>query len=438
MSRLNLFVITLSNLEGTYYAGQTVEGHCTVELVRDMCMKDLHVEFTGGATVSWEEEEKTKHGSDSSLREVTKSATENYVDLSVALLSDESQGSVTLPAGRHSFPFSFSLPHTVPSSFKGKYGKVTYIVKAVISRPWKTDHDTLKEVKVISLVDLDLDPKAMTPHEVQEEEMVCCLCCQSGPIVAKFRLERTGYILGEEVQFLATVNNGSGRTIDWCGLSLEMVNILCDVKYTAESDFKTSHKELFQVNSENFHIDPGRSSTWDGKQQQEQMLIPRDLPPSGLPGCSIMDVIYQATASLTPSPAVRVPVVGDEPDHQAAHHHRHHPLPLRPHGGGPPDPLPAYQCDPHGWIPSPSPLGPDQLRALMASAPPLLQGWEGERGEKAAWPPGLSAKGVEVPGFEPGVSAGAVELRPIGFTEDVVEEPPPAYDKCVDQWGHRA
>lgn len=39
MGKLNIFEITLSNLQGVYYAGQNVQGHCTVELNEEMSMR---------------------------------------------------------------------------------------------------------------------------------------------------------------------------------------------------------------------------------------------------------------------------------------------------------------------------------------------------------------------------------------------------------------
>lgn len=39
MGKLNIFEITLSNFQGVFYAGQNVQGHCTVELNEKMSMR---------------------------------------------------------------------------------------------------------------------------------------------------------------------------------------------------------------------------------------------------------------------------------------------------------------------------------------------------------------------------------------------------------------
>jgi len=71
-----------------------------------------------------------------------------------------------LDAGIHRYPFTFSLPPTVPSSFEGQWGSVRYTAEATMERPWKFDHSTRSAFTVISLVDLNLEPpefKVMNP-----------------------------------------------------------------------------------------------------------------------------------------------------------------------------------------------------------------------------------------------------------------------------------
>ena len=65
-----------------------------------------------------------------------------------------------LAAGRYQYPFQFQLPHQLPSSFEGQYGRVRYSVKAVIDKPWKFDHEVKRPFTVISNVDLNLMPNA--------------------------------------------------------------------------------------------------------------------------------------------------------------------------------------------------------------------------------------------------------------------------------------
>jgi hypothetical protein len=51
-------------------------------------------------------------------------ASENYINTDAMLFPGP-----LLQAGQHTFPFSFILPHNLPSSFEGQFGHVRYYVK---------------------------------------------------------------------------------------------------------------------------------------------------------------------------------------------------------------------------------------------------------------------------------------------------------------------
>lgn len=65
-----------------------------------------------------------------------------------------------LPPGHHTFPFSFVLPPSLPSSFEGGIGYVRYLVKGTIDRPWRFDDDTVRPFTVLSALDLNQQPMA--------------------------------------------------------------------------------------------------------------------------------------------------------------------------------------------------------------------------------------------------------------------------------------
>jgi len=62
-----------------------------------------------------------------------------------------------MEAGSYKYPFSFTLPTNVPSSFEGQQGYVRYTAKATMDRPWKFDHVTRCAFTVISVLDLNLE-----------------------------------------------------------------------------------------------------------------------------------------------------------------------------------------------------------------------------------------------------------------------------------------
>ena len=65
-----------------------------------------------------------------------------------------------LHAGSHYFPFEFTLPTKLPSSFKGKHGRLRYYVRLTICTPGGPHHERSSKFAVISNLDLNKEPDA--------------------------------------------------------------------------------------------------------------------------------------------------------------------------------------------------------------------------------------------------------------------------------------
>jgi Arrestin (or S-antigen), N-terminal domain len=65
------------------------------------------------------------------------------------------KGRTTLPAGTSRFPFSYTLPTDVPSTFAGEHGKVRYKVSATIDKPWAFNDDTYNCFTVVGILNLN-------------------------------------------------------------------------------------------------------------------------------------------------------------------------------------------------------------------------------------------------------------------------------------------
>ena len=62
---------------------------------------------------------------------------------------------ISHPVGKQQYPFEFSLPSKLPTSFEGAHGYIRYLCKVTVERPWKFDHTTKKAFSVISELDLN-------------------------------------------------------------------------------------------------------------------------------------------------------------------------------------------------------------------------------------------------------------------------------------------
>ncbi|XP_076472508.1 arrestin domain-containing protein 3-like [Babylonia areolata] len=356
MGKLNIFEITLDNSQGVYYAGQNVQGHCTIELTEEMSMRGVRLRFEGKAYVHWTEQHSTGSGKDRRTETRHYSASEAYFNQDVLLYGIwQNQGSNTtkLPRGRHTFPFCFILPPNLPSSFEGAHGYVRYSVKGIIDKPWKFDHTCKRAFTVISILDLNADQNAQMPVEGHNQKMICCLCCASGPIVATFRLERRGYVPGEAIALFADIENNSNRQMDRSYVELSMITT-----FHATSKSRSSSKDVGKVTQG--VINEGQSFSWEG----QQFVLP-PLPPSYLVGCSIIDIRYILQLNVDPSgPALdlEVPleiIIGTIPLRQVVEMYPPRapgPLPAPPQAGyGPPPGIMYPPPEGAGAMPYPPP-----------------------------------------------------------------------------------
>ena len=60
-----------------------------------------------------------------------------------------------LDVGQYQFPFSVSLPSSLPCSLETKYCHVRYLARVEMIRPWKFDHQAKVAFSVSSTVDLN-------------------------------------------------------------------------------------------------------------------------------------------------------------------------------------------------------------------------------------------------------------------------------------------
>lgn len=154
---------------------------------------------------------------------------------------------MTLESGSYTYPFNFFLPSSLPSSYTHKYGKVKYTLEATISRVGFHLHPICKTTfSLIGILDLNLELEARRSLEISDEnvednlpitriwcsfltpyfmvvQVLCCLCCTSGPVGFDLKLFKTGYVPGERIGFHVHMYNHSNRPVNWTFISLIQV-----------------------------------------------------------------------------------------------------------------------------------------------------------------------------------------------------------------------
>lgn len=189
---------------------------------------------------------------------------------------------IELPAGTVSYPFTCTLPPTLPSSFEGAWGHVRYTIKVTLDRPWKFDQDSKMAFTVISPVDLNLNPRVKDPFKLDLEKSFCCFCCKSGPLSVIVTVPVTGFVSGQIIPIIAEVDNASNVTVEKLNFQLRKL-----VTFHTQTPRNVTKKESSVISDLSFGpIDGGSSRTWN-----QQLEIP-PLPPSNLVNCGIIDLDY--------------------------------------------------------------------------------------------------------------------------------------------------
>ena len=63
------------------------------------------------------------------------------------------------------------------------------------------------------------------PGDAEGSKTLCCLCCKSGPITGKHRIDRLGYVPGEAIPIMAECINHSSRDVKMTSMQLVQVGV---------------------------------------------------------------------------------------------------------------------------------------------------------------------------------------------------------------------
>ncbi|KAK3098104.1 hypothetical protein FSP39_016146 [Pinctada imbricata] len=313
MDQLEKFQIIFNNPSATYNAGDTVYGYGWAVLKEPVFVQTVCMEAIGEAKVEW----MTSSDIQASDEEVF-----NYTTvLPIKGEKDYSDGAL-LHEGSHYFPFEFTLPAKLPSSFKGKHGRLRYYVRMTICTAGGPHPARTSKFAVIGSMDLNSEPDSALPVENDTFEAVGSWCCVSGTVTAKIRLERKGFVVKEAIPIYAEIKNLSTRRI-----SSTQVSLIQNVTYYSYRGRFSESTKLVTVHKGS--VAPRGKQTW----QKELLSIPT-VPPSHLKGCKIIDVQYSIELCIKPSGfcrKVKLPVdivIGTIPlKDTKPHKTSYHPLP---------------------------------------------------------------------------------------------------------------
>ena len=170
--------VDLDHHDGIFYPGSVLAGRVVINIAGGPKKLDgVKIVFKGQSHVKFTTQERRRVNKRSSRRGDNNSSNEyDYENVEVTHVGGEEyfcvkqfiygDGSETfyLNPGVHTMPFQFTLPTNIPTSYEGEFGHIRYTIRAVISRPWRFDHEKVRIFTVNN--PLDLNTKNYTKYLV--------------------------------------------------------------------------------------------------------------------------------------------------------------------------------------------------------------------------------------------------------------------------------
>ncbi|XP_055613057.1 arrestin domain-containing protein 3-like isoform X3 [Uranotaenia lowii] len=287
------------NSSGVFFAGQTLTGSVELNLAKVKKVTGVFIHFKGYCEVNWNE----TTGTDKNRRTVHYTGREEYMDITLYLAGSKNGSAFELQPGRHSYPFSRPLPHTLATSVEGPWGHVRYSVKLTLERPWKFDNTHKVSFSVLRHLDLnDNSLGCRNPVKIEKSKTFCCWPCSSDPLFIAAETPIAGYVPGQTVAIKGDVNNRSGKTVHSFTAELIRTDVFrCEYPRT-----KQRSTETVLATVKNDGVGPRQQTTF------EQFLKIPSCPPttltSGLITVSYAIKLVGHVSGLTINPKLYFPI----------------------------------------------------------------------------------------------------------------------------------
>lgn len=252
-----------------YQPGEIIRGKICIHLHRSTLVQTIYISIFGEGVVSWD---------DPYLG--TFQASENYLNASKVILDTTHERPQLLERGFHDFPFEYQLPEELPSSYIGKYGSVTYILKAVVQGE-RTGDTSIATEPFLVLREYTLPEKVYNPYERKMEKRYWSLC-STGKVKVIVGLNKTGFVPGEDMFVQAEIQNRSPLRI-----TAIQASVVMNSTYFAQKDC-IPFRQIVNKRRDDYELIEGDGRRW----QNVRIAIPPYIPESRLEFCDIINVVY--------------------------------------------------------------------------------------------------------------------------------------------------
>ncbi|XP_076262157.1 arrestin domain-containing protein 3-like, partial [Rhynchophorus ferrugineus] len=266
--------------------GDTITGKVVCNFNSGKQFRKISIRLKCQEQTEWTDTEShyNQHTKKNELRTITRTGHNDLYNNQIIL-----QNEGTLPPGHYEYPISLQIPEHLPSSFKGSYGSIRYILKAVVDRPWKIDMEDILDLHIDSPIKLNnLPADVKDPVELSDEKTVGCFCCASGEITLTVSLERQAFAVGENIYVKTYCLNMSNANV---------VRLSYDVK--SKLTYKTTspsvdHKYDSELITQNVEGGVGAHS-------ERECIVMLEIPPTSpvynFTGCSLFKYHFELTVT---------------------------------------------------------------------------------------------------------------------------------------------
>ncbi|CAL1536577.1 unnamed protein product [Lymnaea stagnalis] len=268
-----------------YQPGEIIRGHINVKLSRPTAIRSINVKVYGEGNVSWKDEE-----------EQVFQAKEVYVDAIKAVVDTTHLEPLSLPKGQHDFPFDYILPENIPSSYIGKYGNVTYTMRATVAGVKSSDASISSEPFLV-LRRAAIPAAAMQPLTLKKEKRMWA-SCTFGNLYVSVSLDKQGGVPGEDIFLKAEIKNHSRRTVTAMQAALLMNSV-----FRAQSH-QTDFRQIVSKKRDEFEVSHMEGRRWTFV----RLPLPPYIPESKLEFCEFieLDYVFQFRVELAGGSEIRM------------------------------------------------------------------------------------------------------------------------------------
>ncbi|XP_030026453.2 arrestin domain-containing protein 17 [Manduca sexta] len=222
-------IVDKPNEDGVHHAGGIVSGVVKYAMDQPTEFEDITLSFKGESWCSWVTDDAC----------TTYLGTENHVLQAMSLLNQKDDSVQILPAGSYEDKFLFTLPKTIPPSFSGQNGNVTYRITLEVRRIGK--FNVLRRfVEAEVIVHNYLDPLIPDiPIAIRATKRLLKLSTGKQKMSLKAEIPKPYIKPGEKVELKLMITNESIVRIK--GIRAELISTII---YTSNCGSKTieTHK----------------------------------------------------------------------------------------------------------------------------------------------------------------------------------------------------